>query len=29
MNLLQKWSDGLAVKALDSQSRGPVFKTTG
>ena len=23
------WSNGLAVKALDSQSRGPVFKTAG
>ena len=23
------WSNGLVVKALDSQSRGPVFKTTG
>ena len=23
------YGDGLAVKALDSQSRGPVFKTTG
>ena len=23
------WSDGLVVKSLDSQSRGPVFKTTG
>ena len=22
------WSDGLVVKLLDSQSRGPVFKTT-
>ena len=22
------WSNGLVVKALDSQSRGPVFKTT-
>ena len=24
-----KWSNGLVVKVLDSQSRGPVFKTTG
>ena len=24
-----RWSIGLVVKALDSQSRGPVFKTTG
>ena len=23
------WSNGLVVKALDSQLRGPVFKTTG
>ena len=23
------WSNGLVVKALDFQSRGPVFKTTG
>ena len=23
------WSIGVVVKALDSQSRGPVFKTTG
>ena len=23
------WSNGLVVKALDSQFRGPVFKTTG
>ena len=23
------WSNGLVVKVLDSQSRGPVFKTTG
>ena len=23
------WSNGLVVKELDSQSRGPVFKTTG
>ena len=23
------WSNGVVVKALDSQSRGPVFKTTG
>ena len=23
------WSDGLVVKSLDPQSRGPVFKTTG
>ena len=23
------WSDGLVVKSLDSQSRGPVFKTIG
>ena len=23
------WSNGLVVKALDSQSRGPVFKSTG
>ena len=23
------WSNDLVVKALDSQSRGPVFKTTG
>ena len=23
------WSDGLVVKSLDSQSTGPVFKTTG
>ena len=23
------WSNGLVVKALDSQSRGPLFKTTG
>ena len=23
------WSNGLVVKALDSQSRSPVFKTTG
>ena len=23
------WSNGLVVKALDSQSRGPVFKTAG
>ena len=23
------WSDGLVVKALNFQSRGPVFKTTG
>ena len=23
------WSNGLVVKALHSQSRGPVFKTTG
>ena len=23
------WSNGLVVKALDYQSRGPVFKTTG
>ena len=23
------WSNGLVVKALDSQSRGPVFETTG
>ena len=26
---VEKWSNGLVVKALDSQSRGPVFKTTG
>ena len=24
-----EWSNGLAVKALDSQSRGPVLKNTG
>ena len=23
------WSDGVVVKVLDSQSRGPVLKTTG
>ena len=23
------WSNGIVVKALDSQSRGPVIKTTG
>ena len=23
------WSNGIVVKVLDSQSRGPVFKTTG
>ena len=23
------WSNGLVVKVLDSQSRGPVFKTAG
>ena len=23
------WSNGLMVKVMDSQSRGPVFKTTG
>ena len=23
------WSNGLVVKALDSQSRGPMLKTTG
>ena len=23
------WNNGLVVKALDSQSRGPMFKTTG
>ena len=26
---LPLWSNGLLVKALDPQSRGPVFKTTG
>ena len=26
---LNLWSNGLVVKALDSQSRGPVFKTAG
>ena len=25
----KRWSNGLVVKALDSQSMGPVFKTTG
>ena len=25
----RQWSSGLVVKALDSQSRVPVFKTTG
>ena len=36
LNIIQKnnqkihaWQDGLVVKSLDSQSRGPVFKTTG
>ena len=28
-NVLHFRSNGLVVKALDSQSRGPVFKTTG
>ena len=27
-NLHHIWSNGLVVKALDSQSRGPVLKTT-
>ena len=26
---VEQWSNGLVVKTLDSQSRGPVFKTTG
>ena len=26
---MANWSNGLVVKALDSQSRGPVFKTAG
>ena len=28
-NVLQSRNPGPVVKALDSQSRGPVFKTTG
>ena len=28
-DIMQLRSNGLVVKALDSQSRGPVFKTTG
>ena len=28
-SVLNLWSNGLVVKALDSQSRGPRFKTTG
>ena len=28
-NMGNIWSNGLVVKALDSHSRGPVFKTTG
>ena len=27
--LNQEWSNGLVVKALDSQSKSPRFKTTG
>ena len=27
--VMELWSNGLVVKALDSQSRGPMFKTTG
>ena len=26
---MKSWNNGLVVKALDSQSRGPMFKTTG
>ena len=29
MNQMFLWSNGLVVKALDSQSRGSMFKTTG
>ena len=28
-SIVNLWSNGLVVKALDSQSGGPVFKTTG
>ena len=28
-NLTKQWSNGLVVMAVDSQSRGPRFKTTG
>ena len=27
--LLNLWNNGLVVKTLDSQSRGPMFKSTG
>ena len=29
MECMEQWSNGLLIKALDSQSMGPVFKTTG
>ena len=29
VSIMERWSDGLVVKSLGSQSRDPVFKTTG